>query len=87
MLDGLGICERQIVNEWQTDRESLATTTIEGRGFESRPRYDSCLSFGAWLAASCGIMARGKLVITQTDGMSAFAKDMKQQLAPLLVPW
>ncbi|MGA9286407.1 MAG: hypothetical protein WBV85_13305 [Solirubrobacteraceae bacterium] len=33
------------------------------------------------------VFPRGKLVITQTEGMSAFAQNMKQQLAPLLVPW
>ena len=33
------------------------------------------------------VFRKGKLVLTQTDGMSAFAKNMKQQLAPLLVPW
>ena len=33
------------------------------------------------------VFRKGKLVLTQTDGMSAFAKNMNQQLAPLLVPW
>ncbi len=33
------------------------------------------------------VYRKGKLVLTQTGGMSAFAENMKQQLAPLLVPW
>jgi hypothetical protein len=33
------------------------------------------------------VFGRGKLVLAETGGMSAFAKDMKQRLAPLLVPW
>jgi hypothetical protein len=33
------------------------------------------------------VYRKGKLVLTQTGGMSEFAKNMKQQLAPLLVPW
>jgi hypothetical protein len=33
------------------------------------------------------VYRKGKLVLTQTDGMAAFAQNMKQQLAPLLVPW
>ncbi len=33
------------------------------------------------------VFRKGKLVLTQTDGMSAFAKNMRQQLAPLLAPW
>jgi hypothetical protein len=33
------------------------------------------------------VFPKGKLVLVQTGGMSEFSKNMKQQLAPLLVPW
>jgi hypothetical protein len=33
------------------------------------------------------VFRKGKLVLAQTNGMSAFAKNMKLQLEPLLVPW
>jgi hypothetical protein len=33
------------------------------------------------------VRRKGKLVLAQTDGMSAFATNMRKQLEPLLVPW
>jgi hypothetical protein len=33
------------------------------------------------------VYRKGKLVMTQEDGMSAFATGMRQQLEPLLAPW